>query len=437
MKIDYLEEGERISPENLNRKPIAGSEASATAEAIIKEVRERGDEAVAEYTKQLDKTERKSSRISNAEIERAIREISSELRRALESAAAAIKDFHQRQQTQSWFITRPDGALLGSKVSPLSSVGIYVPGGRAAYPSTVLMNTIPAKVAGVDRIVICTPPRPDGSVDSGILAAANMVGVTEIHAIGGAQAIAAMAYGTETIAPVNKIVGPGNAYVAAAKRLVSGDVGIDMIAGPSEVAILADETADATLVAIDLLAQAEHDPDACTYLVTTDESLVDDVIKGIERLLAYSPRQEITKASIDNNCMVYVCDDLPTAINAVNDIAPEHLEVLFDQPMELLGLIRNCGAIFLGPWTPQSVGDYTAGPNHTLPTNGTARWASPLSVDDFVKRTSVVSYSFSALVNDAPNIVAIANAEGLWAHGRAVELRFEDDDDAEGEDTDT
>ncbi|MDR0459097.1 MAG: histidinol dehydrogenase, partial [Coriobacteriales bacterium] len=341
----------------------------------------------------------------------------------------AIRDFHQRQVSQSWFISRPDGALLGNKITPLNSVGIYVPGGRAAYPSTVLMNVLPALVAGVKRIVLCTPPQSDGSPDSAVLAAARMAGVSEIYAVGGAQAIAALAYGTESIYPVDKIVGPGNAYVAAAKRLVSGDVGIDMIAGPSEVAILADESSDASLIAIDLLAQAEHDPDACTYLITTDESLVDEVIEQVEQFLAYSPRQAITKASIDDNCLVLVCDDLPTAIAAVNYIAPEHLEIQMEQPLELLGLIENTGAIFLGLWTPQSVGDYTAGPNHTLPTSGTARWSGPLAVDDFVKRTSVVSYSYAALSNDAPHILALAQAEGLWAHGRAVELRFVDPED--------
>ncbi|MDR2957125.1 MAG: histidinol dehydrogenase [Coriobacteriales bacterium] len=429
MRVDYLDAGERLTAETLGREPFSSSEANAVAADIIKTVRQAGDAALVNYTKQFDKAERKSLEVSPLEIEKAWRDIDANLRDALEYAANAIRDFHERQKTQSWFVTRPDGAMLGSKLTALKSVGIYVPGGRAPYPSTVLMNALPAQVAGVKRIIMVTPPKADGSIDKGILAAAKLAGITEIYAVGGAQAIAALAYGTESIDPVDKIFGPGNAYVAAAKRLVSGDVGIDMIAGPSEVAILADESSDASLVAIDLLAQAEHDPDACTFLITTDEALVDEVIERIEHHLAFSSRQEITKQSIDNNCLVLVCDDLPTAISAVNDIAPEHLEIHMDQPLELLGLIENVGAVFLGPWTPQSVGDYTAGPNHTLPTNSTARWESPLSVDDFVKRTSVVSYSYAALSNDAPYILALAKAEGFWAHGRAVELRFEEEDD--------
>ena len=426
MRVEYLEYEERISVESLNRKPFADSEAATIAATIIEAVRESGDEALAEYTLALDKAERSSIALTKREIERGMREASDELQEALVVAADSIRSFHENQKTKSWFVTRPDGALVGSMVNPIDSVGIYVPGGRAAYPSTVLMNAIPAQVAGVNRIAIVTPPREDGTVDPGVLAAANLLEIDEIYAVGGAQAIAALAYGTDSILPVDKIVGPGNAYVAAAKRLVSGDVGIDMIAGPSEVAILADDSADISLVAIDLIAQAEHDPDASTYLITTDETLVDGVIEEIEKLLATSPRQEISKQSIDKNCFVFICDDLSTAIGVVNDIAPEHLEIMMDQPMELLGLIKNAGAIFLGPWTPQSVGDYIAGPNHTLPTSGTARFSSPLSVDDFIKRTSLVSYSYAALGNDRKFIVALARAEGLWAHRRSVEMRFED-----------
>ena len=428
MIIEYLESNERLSAANLTRKSTANSEAAQVAADIIAAVRERGDEALAAYTREFDHAERKALAVSAAEIESARRSTTAAVKEALTAAADSIRSFHQRQVSQSWFVTRPDGALIGSKVTPLNSVGIYVPGGRAAYPSTVLMNAIPALVAGVERIVMVTPPKSDGSVDDAILAAADMLGITEIYAVGGAQAIAALAYGTESIEAVDKIVGPGNAYVAAAKRLVSSDVGIDMVAGPSEVCVLADESADARLVAIDLLAQAEHDPDAHTYLVTTDENLVDEVIEYIEELLSHSPRQEITKQAIDDHCLVLIVDDLPTAIDAVNDIAPEHLEIQMEQPLQLLGLIKNAGAIFLGPFTPESVGDYIAGPNHTLPTGGTARWASPLSVDDFVKRSSVISYSYAALENDAAHIIDLAKTEGLWAHGRAVELRFEDEE---------
>ncbi|MCL2339920.1 MAG: histidinol dehydrogenase [Actinomycetia bacterium] len=429
MRIEYLESGERLTPIRLGRGAAGQNETLATAAAIIEAVRSRGDEALVEYTKQFDKAERKSLVVSLQEIEAAWREIPEALREALQTAAENIRDFHERQVTQSWFVTRPDGALVGSQIRAVPSVGIYVPGGRAAYPSTVLMNGLPAQVAGVERIVMVTPPRSDGKISPATLAAAKLVGITEIYAVGGAQAIAALAYGTDTIFPVDKIVGPGNAYVAAAKRLVAGDVGIDMIAGPSEVAILADDSADSSLIAIDLLAQAEHDPEARTFLVTTDETIIDEVIERIEHYLTDSPRLEITKQSIDKNCLVFVCGDLPTALAAVNAIAPEHLEIQMEQPLELLNLIENAGAIFLGPWSPQSVGDYLAGPNHTLPTGGAARWASPLSVDDFMKRTSVVSYSFAALTNDAPAIVELARAEGLWAHGRAVEVRFEDEDE--------
>ena len=426
MRVEYLDAGESLSAEALSGRVSVDESAAASAASIIAAVRQDGDAAVAEYTKQFDKAERRSFAVSSQELELAWRQTPNGLKGALGDAAESIRGFHQKQLGQSWFETRVDGALVGSMVRPLGSVGIYVPGGRAAYPSTVLMNAIPAVVAGVGRIVIATPPQADGSVNAAILAAARIAGVSEIYAVGGAQAIAALAYGTDSIPSVDKIVGPGNAYVAAAKRLVSGDVGIDMIAGPSEVAILADESADATFLAIDLMAQAEHDPDAQTFLITTDETLVDAVIETIERLLPHSPRLDITKASIDNNCLVLVAEDLPTAIAAVNDIAPEHLEVQMEQPLELLGLIENAGAIFLGPWTPQSVGDYIAGPNHTLPTGGTARWASPLSVEDFIKRSSIISYSYAALSNDAPSIRELAEAEGLWAHGRAVELRFED-----------
>ncbi|MCL2136696.1 MAG: histidinol dehydrogenase [Coriobacteriia bacterium] len=434
MRVEYLEPGERIDLTALDRSPSADTEASETAAAIIAVVRERGDEALAEYTKEFDNATRNGVIVGSREVDRSIRGISQELASAINSAYQNIRNFHQQQMAQSWFTTRADGVLLGSMVNPIDSVGIYVPGGVAAYPSTVLMNAIPAKVAGVRRIAMVTPPRNDGTVDPAVLGAAHLVGVEEIYAVGGAQAIAALAYGTESIAPVDKIVGPGNAYVTAAKRLVSGDVGIDMIAGPSEVAILADETADATFVAIDLLAQAEHDRNACTFLVTTDESLVDEVIAEIEKQLTISPRQVISKPAIDDNCYVYICEDMDTAIDAINDIAPEHLEIMVDQAIDYISLIKNAGAIFIGPWSPVSVGDYIAGPNHTLPTNRTSRWASPLSVNDFIKRTSIVSYSFAALSNDVEKISALAMAEGLWAHSRSVEMRFEDDDDDDGED---
>jgi histidinol dehydrogenase len=428
MRVEELEVGQRPTAEMLGRTSATNDEALETAARIIADVRERGDEALRDYSLEFDGSSPKYFRLSEDEVQRAIRQVPRRVFDVLKLAADNIRAFHERQVQQSWFVTRPDGALLGSRITPLGSVGIYVPGGRASYPSTVLMNAIPAQVAGVARIAMATPPRKNGSIDPAVLAAAHIAGVTDIYAMGGAQAIAALAYGTESVATVDKITGPGNAYVAAAKRLVSGDVGIDMIAGPSEVLILADDTSDPSLIAIDLLAQAEHDPQATSYLVTTDEDIVDEVIEEIERYLAQTPRQEITKQSIDTNCLVLVCPDLATALLAANTIAPEHLEIQMDQPLELLGLIENAGAIFLGPWTPESVGDYIAGPNHTLPTGGTARFSSPLSVDDFVKRTSVLSYSYAALQKDASAIRTLAELEGLWAHGKAVDVRFEGED---------
>ncbi|MDR3315026.1 MAG: histidinol dehydrogenase [Coriobacteriales bacterium] len=437
MRIEYLEEGERPSAEMLGRAVALESEILGNVATIIAAVQARGDDALKEYTKQFDGVDITLFRVDELEPQRALRKVSPTLLAALQTAAKRITEFHEHQRQQSWFTTREDGSFIGSKVTPVGSAGIYVPGGRAQYPSTVLMNAIPAQVAGVQRIVMVSPPQANGRISDVTLAAAQLAGVTEIYMVGGAQAIAALAYGTDQILPVDKITGPGNAYVSAAKRLVSGDVGIDMIAGPSEVLILADETADSGFIAIDLLAQAEHDPDARTYLVTTDEDLVDEVIEEIEKLLALSPRLETTKQAIDNNCTVFVCPDLATALLASNTVAPEHLEIQMDQPFELLGLIENAGAIFIGPWTPESVGDYVAGPNHTLPTSGAARYRGPLSVDDFIKRSSVISYSYGALDKDAATIKAFAEAEGLWAHGRAVELRFEtpeprdEDDDAE------
>lgn len=428
MRVEELESNQCPTEEQLGRNIGMNQEIMEKVSKIISDVRQNGDEALFRYTQEFDGVKLNSLRVLDIDIQKAMRQVPRHVQDALTLAAKNIKDFHEHQVQQSWFVTRPDGALLGSRVSPLACVGIYVPGGRASYPSTVLMNAIPAQVAGVPRIVMVTPPGHNGAVDPALLVAAQLAGVTDIYTVGGAQAIAALAYGSDQIPAVDKITGPGNSYVAAAKRLVFGDVGIDMVAGPSEVLILADETADPSLVAIDLLAQAEHDPQANTYLVTTDEDLVDEVIEKIELYLAASPRQEITKESIDKHNVVFVCPDLNTAIRAVNTIAPEHLEIQMDQPHELLGLIENAGAVFLGPWTPESVGDYVSGANHTLPTGGTARFSSPLSVDDFIKKTNIISYSYAALQKEAPAIASLAGVEGLWAHGRAVELRFENED---------
>lgn len=422
-RID-LEHGRWLDPDDVPRSGGIDAEVLGVAQRIIDDVRARGDQAVLDYTAQLDKAEIDELRVSDEEIELAVAQVGEEFRQALASAALSIEEFHQRQVQQSWFTAIEGGVILGQQVAPIRRVGIYVPGGRARYPSSVLMNALPAMVAGVDEIAMVVPPRPDGAVDPYTLAAVAEAGVEEVYKAGGAQAIAALAYGTESIPRVDKITGPGNAYVTAAKKLVMGDVGIDMLAGPSEVLVLADETAEPAFVAIDLMAQAEHDPRAATYLVTTDADLPGQVELALKELLSSSSRADVIERALTDNGVMIVCPDIDVALDAVNTIAPEHLEVMMADPFELLGSIRNAGAIFLGPWTPESVGDYVAGPNHVLPTGGTARFSSPLSVDDFVKRSSVISYSLQGLEADAPTIMTIAEAEGLEAHAAAVGLRL-------------
>lgn len=421
-RID-LQPLEPFTSDFIDRTGAFNPGALEAATAIIEQVRRDGDAALRALTEKFDGVAIENFRVPGEAIDAAMAEVDPDTLEALKHAAAQIRDFHERQKQQSWFTVREDGALVGSKVEPLESVGIYVPGGRALYPSTVLMNALPAAVAGVPRIVCVTPPTKSGKLDPAILYACRLAGVTEIYAVGGAQAVGALAYGTESIEPVAKITGPGNAYVAAAKKIVSGDVGIDMIAGPSEVCVVADATADPALVAIDLMAQAEHDPLASCYLVTFDAAYADEVERAIECHLESSTRAEITAASLADQGLVVVCADLPQALEAVNVIAPEHLELHLDHAFDLLGAIRNAGAIFLGAWTPEAVGDYVAGPNHTLPTGGTARYASPLSVDEFVKKSSVIQYSSAALAHDADAIETIARHEGLWAHARSVEMR--------------
>ncbi len=420
-----LAPGERLSESDLGRSGGVDAEVLGVAARIVDDVRARGDAALREYTLQLDRVELGDMRVSETEIEAAVAQCEPAFLDALSMAAAAIEEFHERQVQQSWFTAQEGGILLGQKVTPIGRVGIYVPGGRAQYPSSVLMNAIPAQVAGVPEIAMVVPPAPDGSVNPYTLAAAAEAGVTEIYRVGGAQAIAALAYGTESIPKVDKVTGPGNAYVTAAKKLVMGDVGIDMLAGPSEVLVLADETAEPAFVAIDLMAQAEHDPRAATYLVTTDPDLPDLVEQALRVLIAESPRGEITERSLVDNGIAIVCPDIVAALDAVDLIAPEHLEVQCADAFDLLGSITNAGAIFLGHWTCESVGDYVAGPNHVLPTGGTARFSSPLSVDDFVKKSSVLSYSYDALEFDGPAVIELATREGLWAHARAVSLRID------------
>ena len=423
MRRIELAPGQVFEDKMLNRIGAFNAEAMIAATNIVEDVRNRGDEALREYTAKFDGVEIESFRVSEEAIEAALSQVDPTVYAALEKAAAQIRDFHERQKQQSWINVRPDGAMVGAKVQPLDSVGVYVPGGRALYPSSVLMNAIPASVAGVQRIACVTPPTKDGSLDSAIIAACKLAGVTEVYSVGGAQAVAALAYGTESIPKVDKITGPGNAFVAAAKKLVMGDCGIDMIAGPSEVCVVADESALPEMVAIDLMAQAEHDPLASCYLVTFSAEYADKVEAAIAEHLKRSTRAEITTSSLENKGLIVVCPSLASGMEAVNVIAPEHLEMHVANPSELLGQIRHAGAIFMGEWTPEAVGDYVAGPNHTLPTGGTARFSSPLSTDEFIKKSSIIQYSPASLLNDASAIVTIADHEGLWAHAESVRLR--------------
>ena len=401
-------------------------EQQEAVEKIIASVRKDGDTAVRSFTEKFDKATLENFQVTKEEMEAAYAEIDDQVLEALREAAANIRKFHDRQKRQSWLTTEEDGTILGQKITPLDSVGVYVPGGTAAYPSSILMNVIPAQVAGVKNITMVSPPSADGTLPAGVLVAANELKVETIYKIGGAQAVAALAYGTETIAPVDKIVGPGNIYVALAKRAVFGDVDIDMIAGPSEIVVLADANANPRYIAADLLSQAEHDTLASAVLVTPSETLADAVATEVEKQLAELPRKEIAEASIRNYGAIYVTTDIEEAIDVTNELAPEHLEVLTAEPMQLLGKIRHAGAIFLGPYSSEPVGDYFAGPNHVLPTNGTARFSSPLNVDDFTKKSSIISYSETALRANGEKIAALARLEGLEAHARAVEVRLDE-----------
>ena len=393
---------------------------------IVRAVAERGDEALLELTQRFDRLAARrveEFRVGGERLDSAVNTLHPELLVSLRRAADNIRRFHERQVEHGFLDLLPDGSVVGQRVTPLRRVGIYVPGGRAAYPSSVLMNAVPAAVAGVEEIVMVTPA-PDGEIEPAVLAAASVAGVTEVFTIGGAQAVAALAYGTETIGRVDKIVGPGNRWVAEAKRQVFGMVDIDMVAGPSEILVIADDAADPVHVAADLLAQAEHDPDAIAWLVTPSEALAAAMPKALAQLLEANPRREIARSSLDANGLVVVVPDL-TAAAAVADLrAPEHLELLVADPLRLAGRIRNAGAIFLGSWSPEPVGDYFAGPNHVLPTGGTARWASPLGVHDFLKRTSLIGYSPERLRAHAEDVMRLARAEGLHGHAAAVQVRL-------------
>ncbi|PAE25674.1 histidinol dehydrogenase [Bacillus sp. 7894-2] len=400
-------------------------EQRAIVKNIIESVRKNGDQALKEYTEKFDGISLDQLKVPQAEIDEALSQVDGKILEIIKEAAGNIRSFHEKQLRPSWMTTEENGSILGQKITPLDSVGLYVPGGTAAYPSSVLMNVIPAKVAGVKRIVITSPPdKKTGKLPPAVLAAAHIAGAEEIYKVGGAQAIAALAYGTESIRPVDKITGPGNIYVALAKREVFGDVDIDMIAGPSEIAILADDTAHADEVAADLLSQAEHDPMASAVLVTPSSALAEAVSAEVERQLAELPRKEIAAGSIRNYGAIYVTESMDEAVETVNSLAPEHLEILTENPMELLGRIRHAGAIFLGRFSPEPVGDYFAGPNHVLPTNGTARFSSPLNVEDFQKKSSILLYSEKALKDNGEKIAAFARLEGLEAHARSIETRL-------------
>ncbi len=410
---------------SLKRTVDGGTEEQRKAvQNIIAEVRASGDLALRTFTEKFDAVTLDDFLVTDEEISDAYKTVSSQLVDIITEAADNIRNYHEKQLRPSWMTTEENGTMLGQKVTPLDSVGVYVPGGTAAYPSSVLMNVIPAKTAGVQRIVMVSPPGRDGKLPAGVLVAADIAGVKEIYKIGGAQAIAALAYGTETIKPVDKITGPGNIYVALAKREVFGDVAIDMIAGPSEIGILADETARANEIAADLLSQAEHDPRACAVLVTTSRTLAEDVQNEVYKQLSQLPRKEIATQAIENFGAIYVAADMEEAVSAINQLAPEHLEIVTDNPMELLGKIKHAGAIFLGRYSSEPVGDYFAGPNHVLPTNGTARFSSPLSVEDFQKKSSIILYSEKAMNDNGAKIAEFARLEGLEAHARAVEARL-------------
>ena len=392
---------------------------------ILYDVRKNGDKAVLAYCAKFDKAELDTLEVSKQEIAEAIDAVEPEFLEILKEAAANIRAFHSRQVRNSFVLADKPGVVLGQKVTPIEKVGVYVPGGTAAYPSTVLMDTIPAKIAGCPQIVMVTPPGKDGKINPAILAAASIAGVDKIFKVGGAQAIAALAYGTESIPKVDKIVGPGNAFVAEAKKQVFGMVSIDMIAGPSEILVIADGKSNPVHVAADLLSQAEHDKLASAVLVTDSEELAVTVRDELERQLPLLPREEIARASIDNNGKIIVAENLMQGIEIANEIAPEHLELVVDDPFSYLDAVKNAGSIFMGRSCPEALGDYFAGPNHTLPTSGTARFSSPLSVDDFVKKSQFSYYTAGALTSVADKIAAFAEKEGLRAHGRSVMIRKE------------
>lgn len=425
IKTDGVSENSFLK-ELADRSAATDQSVAITVAEIIEAVRKEGDTAVRRFTERFDGKLPPYIEVPQDVISDALTDADPAFTDALLNAIQNITDFHTRQKTQGFSVTREDGVLMGQRVRGLHKVGIYVPGGTAAYPSSVLMNAIPAKIAGVGEIVMVTPPQKDGTPNPDILVAAALCGVDRVFLMGGAQAVAALAFGTETIPRVDKIVGPGNIYVATAKKLLYGTVDIDMIAGPSEILILADESADPVYVAADLLSQAEHDKLASAILVTTSSKLAERVNAELEKQAAVLERREIIEASLNDYGVALVCDNLFEAVELANALAPEHLEVLLPDPVQYIGKLTNVGSLFLGPYSPEPLGDYYAGPNHVLPTSGTARFFSPLSVDDFIKKSSYICYTRQALAEGKDDIIRIARREGLTAHANAIAVRFED-----------
>lgn len=433
MRIQTLTEKtkQNLLQDLLKRSPDSYGEYEERVAAILKHVKEKKDEALFAYTEQFDHAHltKETIRVSESEIEEAYAKTDNKLLEVIRKALANIKEYHEKQKRYSWFDSKPDGTILGQKITPLKRVGVYVPGGKAVYPSSVLMNVIPAKIAGVEEIIMVTPPGKDGKINPHTLVAAKEAGVDAIYKVGGAQAIAALAYGTESIPKTDKIVGPGNIYVALAKKAVYGYVSIDSVAGPSEILVIADETANPRYVAADLLSQAEHDELASAILVTTSYDLAEKVSDEVDQFLKELSRAEIIKKSLDNYGYILVAETMNDAIDTANEIASEHLEILTRNPFDIMTKIKNAGAIFLGEYASEPLGDYFAGPNHILPTNGTAKFFSPLSVDDFIKKSSIISYSKEALEKVHNDIEYFARAEQLTAHANSIHVRFENRED--------
>lgn len=424
--IKIMKYGE-VDNKDIFARGTAATSVEDIVSGIIENVKANGDKALFEYCEKFDKAKLSTLEVSAEEIEEAFNTVEPKFVEIIEKAAVNVREFHSRQVRNSFILNEKDGVVIGQKVLPIEKVGLYVPGGTAAYPSTVLMDSIPAKIAGCKEIVMVTPPNAEGKVNPVILAAAKIAGVDRIFKLGGAQAVAALAYGTESVPKVDKIVGPGNAFVAEAKKQVFGMVSIDMIAGPSEILVVADKTCNPKFVAADLLSQAEHDKMASAVLVCDDMDFAEAVSAELERQIPLLPREEIARTSIDNNGKIIVADDLLKAIDIANEIAPEHLELCMDNPFDYLDKIKHAGSIFMGKYCPEALGDYFAGPNHTLPTSGTARFSSPLSVDDFVKKTQYTYYTRDALSAVADDVAFFAEKEGLSAHARSATIRFEED----------